>query len=407
MKYEAVITGLGPVAPNGVGKEAFWEAIKSGKSGIRTIKKFSAEQFPCQIAGEVLPEWLEAYDSELPDWLPDSQACRFSLIGTMMALDDAGLSREEVGQSNSAIFMGVTTTDMEVILREYATYLDTGMTRPDTLISSLPHIPAVIISHLFKSYDKVLTISTTCTSGINGIIFGAESIARGESDLVIAGGVDTPLTPQVLSSFCSAGMVPDAYNERPDEASRPFEENRKGGVLSEGAGIVIIEEKKRAERRKANIYALVSGGGLATAMSPGWMKKTMIKAMKGALESSSLKPKDIDLISACAPGDPIIDLAETEAIKALFSDYAYNIPITSIKSMIGNPGAAAGPLQAIAAALSIENKFIPPTINLLKPAKQCDLDYVSNFGRIARVKKVMINLRGFGGGFSSLILSQS
>jgi len=404
MKYEAVITGLGPVAPNGVGKEAFWEAIKSGKSGIRTITKFDASAYPCRIAGEIPGELLTDEFKKLPDWLPASMSCKFSVLATILALEDAGLEPDDIGKRDSAVLMGVSTTDMEVVQREYTSFVENGSPRPDSLISAFPHTPAVVVSHYIKSFANVVTISTACTSGLNSIDYAAKMIMRGESDLVIAGGVDTPLSPLVLSGFCSAGMVPTDYNHLPAKASRPFDDKRQGGVLSEGAGVVILEEKTLALKRNARIYASYAGGGFATSISPAWMKRSMITAMKGALTTADLRQGMVDYINACAPGDPVIDQVETEAIKDLFGPEAYNIPVSSLKSMIGNPGAAAGPLQVIASVLTMKNRFISPTVNLEKPSLDCDLDYVPEKGRVARVDRIMINLRGFGGGITSMLI---
>ncbi len=404
---EAVITGLGVVAPNGIGKDKFWDAITSGRSGIRRISKFEPLSYPCQVAGQIPPEWLEPELHKLPEWLPDSMSCKLIVIAALDALGDAGLSVDQVSQRNSAIYIGVSTTDMEVVHREYETFKDTGTPRPDSLVSAFPHTPAAVLSHVLKSYNNVVTLSTACTSGLNSVYYGASRIIRGEADIVITGGVDTPLSPLVMAGFCSAGMVPTAFNEAPEEACRPFDSQRQGGILSEGAGVVIMEEKQQALRRGATIYAVFSGGGLSTSISPRWMKSSLVSAMACALEESLLKPQEIDYICACAPGDPVIDQVETEAIREVFGLLAFNIPVSSIKSMIGNPGAAAGPIQVITAALSIEKKFIPPTVNLEEPSAGCDLDYVPAAGRVARVNRVLTNLRGFGGGVSSVVVSSN
>ncbi len=403
---EVVITGLGPIAPNGVGTEMFWEAITSGKSGIRCINKFDPTNYPCHIAGGVLPEWYENKLEGLPDWVPDSKGCKFSVLAAKLALEDAGLTFDEVGKLKSAVYMGVSSLDMETIEGEFLNHMENGFVNPASFSSGFPHFPALIISHLIKCFDNVITLSTTCTSGLTCIYYAAKMINEGEADIVIVGSVDTAITPLALAGFCAAGMVPSEYNDKPQESSRPFDHKRRGGILSEGAGAVILEEKKQALRRNAKIYAVYAGGGLTTAMSPAWMKSYMKDAMSKALSEARLKPEEIDYISACAPGDPMLDANENEAIKDLFGANAYNTPVSSIKSMIGNPGAAAGLLQLISASLSIKNKYIPPTINLEQPDEQCDLDYVPREGRVARVNRVMVNIRGFGGGFTSLIVNQ-
>ena len=404
--YQAVITGLGPVAPNGVGKEQFWESIASGRTGIRRVDELAQSDCPCHIAGNILPEWIEERSANLPDWLPDSRACRFSMIAAMLALEDAGLAPEDVARRKGAVFMGASSPDMEIYQREYTSYTTDGFIRPDALASAAPHAPASAISHLLKIFVNVVTVSTACSSGSTSIQYASDLIAQGEADIVIAGGVDVPLSPFFISGCSAVGLVPLKYNDRPEYGSRPFDDQRESGVLSEGAGVVIVEEKGMALKRKAKIYAEYSGGGTSTALSPSWMKNSFIAAMSESLDQSRLCPIDIDYISACAPGHPVIDQVETDAIKDLFGKSAYNIPVSSIKSMIGNPGAASGSLQIIAAALSIDHNYITPTVNLENCSESCDLDYVPLNGRVARVNRVMINVRGFGGNTSSMVISR-
>ncbi len=403
---EAVITGLGPVAPNGVGKDDFWEAISSGKSGIRSIKNLRDSNCHCQIAGNVPPEMIADRSKNLPEWVPNSKNCHYSVIAALLALEDAGLAPESFSKRNAAVYMGVSNLDMEVYHNEYKAFYENRGANPESLFSASPHTPATVISNFLKISNDVITFSTSCTSGAVGINLAADIIISGKADIVIAGGVDASLSPVFMNVFSSAGLSPTGYNGAPEKASRPFDEDRESGILSEGAGIIILEEKNRALLRKANIYASFSGAGMSSAMSPFCMKSTFYDAMSEALNEARLKPADIDYISACGPGHPMMDRVETKAIKSLYESNAYNIPISSIKSMIGNPGAAAGPLQIIAAALSIDNNYVPPTVNLKHSGKGCDLDYVPVKGRVARVNRVMVNLRGLGGGVSSIIISR-
>ncbi len=405
--YQAVITGLGPVAPNGVGKEHFWESITSGRTGIRRVDELAQSDCPCHIAGNILPEWIEERSASLPDWLPDSRACRFSMIAAMLALEDAGLAPEDVARRKGAVFMGASSPDMEVYQREFKTFMTDGSVRSDAIASAAPHAPASAISHVFKIYDDVVTVSTACTAGATSIQYAADLIGRGEADIVVAGGVDIPLSPLLITGFSKIGLVPTGYNEIPEKGSRPYDRDRESGVVSEGAGVIILEEKNLALRRKAKIYAVYAGGGTSTLISPARMRTSFVNAMSNALMQSHLRTDDIDYISACAPGHPVIDQVETEAIKEVFADRAYCIPVSSIKSMIGNPGAAAGPLQVITTALSLLNDYITPTVNLDIIDEGCNLDHVSNCGRVARVKHAMVNVRGFGGTTSSMIFSKA
>ncbi len=404
--YEAVVTGLGVLAPNGIGKKMFWDAVTSGKTGINRIEELEKNSCPCQIAGSIPSDWVSHRSKTLPDWLPNSKTCKYSIIAAMLALEDAGLTPEHLATLNSEVYMGVSIPDMDVYQELFESFRAGGFADPAALVSGAIHAPATALSHIIKNYLRVITVSMACTSGSVSIDLAANSIIRGEADIAIAGGVEAPLSPVFMSGFSNSGLTPIDFNEMPEKASRPFDGKRQGGVLSEGAGTIIIEEKSKAMRRKAKIYASFAGGGLSTAMSPSWMKTSFYNAMNEALSKASLKPTDIDYISASAPGHPAIDQAEVEAIKELFKGQAYCVPISSIKSVIGNPGAAAGPMQVVMAVQSIEKNYIPPTVNLEQPGDGLDLDFVPNEGRVARVNRVMVNLRGLGGYTTSQIFSR-
>jgi len=403
---EAVITGLGPVSPNGIGKATFWDAISTGKSGIRHMKTLEDSNCSCQIAGAIPPEWITARTESLPEWLPEAKNCKFSLLAAILALEDAGLEPKDFAHRMPAVYMGASNLDMEVCHNEYQSFNGQGNPHPDSLFSASPHTPATVISHYLKSSLNVITISTACTSGAVCVHFAAKSIIREEADVTVAGGVDASISPTFMNAFSSAGLSPTGYNNRPEEASRPFDGDRESGILSEGAGVLILEEKTRALNRSANIYASFNGGGMSNVMAPTAMKSSFYEAMAAALHNARLNTSDIDYISACGTGHRLMDQVETKAIKELFGSRAYNLPVSSIKSMIGNPGAAAGPLQVIAAVLAMRNSYITPTINLINPSKNCDLDYVPVKGRVARVNRAMINIRGLGGSVSSLIISK-
>jgi 3-oxoacyl-[acyl-carrier-protein] synthase II len=211
----------------------------------------------------------------------------------------------------------------------------------------------------------------------------------------------------LLAGFCATGLLPTGYNDSPQSASRPFDAKRQGGVLAEGAGVLVLEAEDCARRRGATVYAQISGWGASNTVSPNGLRAAATDCIIQALRSAGLRPEQIDYINAHSPGDPVIDRAETRTIKEIWGKYAYNIPVSSIKSMIGSPLAASGPLQTIAAVLAIQNQFIPPTINYEHPDPRCDLDYVPNRGRAARVGRGLINLQGIGGGNTTLIVSKA
>jgi 3-oxoacyl-[acyl-carrier-protein] synthase II len=226
-------------------------------------------------------------------------------------------------------------------------------------------------------------------------------------DIALAGGVDAPITPFFLACFCATGLLPTDFNDTPHSASRPFDARRQGGVLAEGAGMLVLETEACARQRRAPVYAHLNGWGASNTVSPNGLRTAASDCIIQALQSAALRPEQIDYINANSPGDPVVDRTETRTIKEIWGKYAYNIPVSSIKSMIGSPLAASGPLQTIAAVLAMQNHFIPPTVNYQYPDPRCDLDYVPNQGRAARVARALINLQGLGGGNTALVISNS
>jgi 3-oxoacyl-[acyl-carrier-protein] synthase II len=400
---DVVITGLGSVAPNGVGKDNFWNALCEGKSGIRRIRRFDPSEYSSQIAGEIPLEWIENIEP-LPD---NGRAWSTHLIITAarMALQDANMSKEEFARLRSGIWVGISTSDMGVVESEYDLFKINGSTKPTVIPSSFPHAAASALATEFKCSGQVVTVSTGCPSGIFSIIYAVESILQGNTEVALAGGGDAPITPFVLACFCSTGLLPGSYNDEPAIASRPFDARRAGGVLAEGSGMLLLEDAEKALARGAKILGRITGWSITNATSPKSLKSSIVSSLQESLKKAKLALADIDYISAHAPGDRFIDKIETQAIKEVFGDYAYNMPVSSIKSMIGNPLAASGPLQVIATAQIIGNKFIPPTVNYQYPDPHCDLDYVPNRGRVARVDTALVNLHGIGGCNASLVVT--
>ena len=401
---EIVVTGLGPVAPNGVGKEGFWKALREGRSGIRRISRFDPTDCLSQIAGEIPTEWVETvkpFPEEKRAW-----STHLVITAAHLALEDAGIGKKELAGDKAGIFLGISTNDMELGEKEYALFRQSGSSNSHVISSSFPHAAAHEIAAEFKCPGQVVTVSSGCTAGLLSIIYAAEAILKGEVEIALAGGGDAPLTPFVISCLCSAGLHPTTFNEQPDAASRPFDARRDGGVASEGAGMVVLESAAGARLRGAQSYARIAGWGIANAYSPLAVLSAFVASITGALQQAKFSTEMIDYICAHAPGIKFTDKAETEAVKKVFGRHAYNLPMSSIKSMIGNPLAAAGPLQVIATALAIQNQYIPPTINYTYPDPRCDLDYVPNRGRVARVKRALVNVLGFGGSIVSVACAQ-
>lgn len=397
---EVVITGLGPVAPNGVGKENFWQALREGSSGIRRISRFNPADCLSQIAGEIPTEWVEAvkpFPEEKRAW-----GTHLVITAAQLALEDAGINKKKLARHKAGIFLGISTNDMELGEREYAFFKQSGHTNPHVISASFPHAAAHDIAAEFKCPGQVVTVSSGCTAGLLSIIYAAEAILKGELEIALAGGGDAPLTSFVISCLCSAGLHPTSFNDCPDEASRPFDAHRDGGVASEGAGMIVLESAAGARLRGARTYSRIAGWGIANAYSPLAVLSAFVASINGALQQAKFPTGTIDYICAHAPGIKFTDKVETEAVKKVFGPHAYNLPMSSIKSMIGNPLAAAGPLQIIATALAMQNQYIPPTVNYVYPDPHCDLDYVPNKGRVARVKRALVNVLGFGGSIVSM-----
>ncbi len=404
---DIAITGLGAIAPNGAGVEAFWKASKEGVSGIGPVTRFDASNYSCQIAGEVsLPLPLS---EELP--VNGNHNLSFSskliISAALMALKDAGISREKFSSLSSGIWAGTSSNDMTMVEQEYEYFKESGVTREYVLSSAYPHAAAKEMGGELRCLGPVTTISIGCSSGMYSIMFAAIAIARGEIDVALAGGGDAPITPFMYSCFCSGGLLTSSFNGSPQKASRPFDAGRDGGVLSEGAGMIVLENAERAVRSKKRIYGYLTGWHASNAYNHSVMGNAFRSSMAGALKSARLSLSDIDFISANAPGDRFIDAVEVRAVEQVFSRYAYNIPMSSIKSSIGNPLAAAGPLQVISSLQAMKDSYVPPTINLEKPKPNLGMDHVPKQGRFARVENVLLNTQGMGGSNLSFVLQST
>ncbi len=401
---EVVITGLGAIAANGVGKETFWEALREGRTGIDRISRFDPSPYSTQVAGEVPSVWFDQVGTQF--LAKRSLSTQMVISAARMALEDGGLDCSVFSEVPSGVWVGISTTDMGVVEKEYALFQEAKTAKPYVLPASFPHAPASEIASELKCSGQVVTVSTSCPSGLFSIIFALESLLRGEAEVVLAGGGDAPITPFILACFSEAGLLPKSFNENPSAASRPFDALREGGVLAEGAGMVLMERAERARSRGANIYVAITGWGISNACTQRQAYKSMYVSLNQALRRGRISPEEVDYVCAHAPGDRLIDKAEVKAIKKVLGSCAYNLPVSSIKSMIGNPLAAAGPLQVVAASLAIRDMFVPPTINYQHPDPDCDLDCVPNRGRVARLKKVLVNLHGLGGTNASLVLTK-
>ena len=408
MKRRVVVTGLGVIAPNGVGKEEFWGAIKSGKSGITRISRFDPARLTSQCAGEVTG--FDPADYIAPKRLKRmDRTSHLAVSAAKMAAKDANLDFKKEDTNRIGVILGVAVAGYGYILEQHNTFLEKGPMRinPFTVVASFSDSSSSQIAIEFNLGGPNFSVSSACSSGVDAIGYAFNAIRRDEMDMAVTGGADAPLSPGIMASFCVVRALSTNNNE-PGKASRPFDRKRDGFVLGEGAGILILEELEHAKKRNAHIYAEVLGYGITCDAShitqPRLDGEAAARAIRFALKDANVKAEEINCISAHGTSTPLNDKTETMVIKKIFGNYAYKIPITALKSMIGHLIGGAGPVELIAGILSMEKGVIPPTINYEHPDPECDLDYVPNEAREAKIDTILKNSFGFGGKNSALVV---
>jgi beta-ketoacyl-acyl-carrier-protein synthase II len=410
-RRRVVITGLGTVNPIGNSVEAYWEGLKSGTSGIGPITHFDASELPCQIAGEV-KEFDPTEFMEHKDARRAARSTQFAIAASTQAVADAGLPSTMPDPERAGVMIGTGIGGVDLIVHTHYILQEKGYRRlnPFQLPSGIPNIPAFQIAQVFQCLGPNNTTTTACAAGTQAIGEGAEMIRRGTADLVIAGGTEAIVFDITIAGFSAMRAVPFNYNDRPQEASRPFDAGREGFVLSEGAAILILESLEHALARGAHIYAEVGGhasssdGFHLAALKPDGLGP--VRAMRWAIEDSGLELADVDYINAHGTSTPLNDSIETLAIKNLFGEQAYNIPVSSTKSMTGHAMGAAGALEAMACTLVVSNDIIPPTINYETPDPECDLNYVPNGAIEQKVNVALSNSFGLGGQNACLVIKK-
>ena len=407
-RNRVVITGMGILAPNGTGLEQFWESILNGRSGIGPITLFDASEFKSRIAGEV--KNFDPLDYIEPELRPKRMArhTQFAYAAAMMALEDAHLSMNSFDlPSPTPVIIGVSTSAIDVIESVHFSMQSHGPNRApaSSAAASIPQAAANVIADRIGASAHAATVSSACPSGLDAIGEAAALISRGEAEIAVAGGADAPITQLTVSSFIGSGLV-SASNGEPGKASRPFDAGRHSGILSEGAAVFILENFERASARGARMYAEIGGYAKQRDIDLEKPASGLINSMNLALANSARTIEDVDYISAYGPSDPNLDAAEVAMIKEVFGDRAYHVPVTSIKGVTGNPLGAAGPFQLVASALSFRDQTIPPTANYEFEDPECDLDFVPQRPRRAKLNCILINVRGIGGSASSLVINR-
>ncbi len=403
-----VVTGMGVVAPNGIGLERFWQSILDGRSGIGPITHFDPVGLKSRIAGEV--KGFDPSDYIEPELKPKRMArhTQFAYAATMMALEDAGLEFKDLPSDGPIpVVIGVSTSALDIIEDVFrdSTVRGLGGVSPNSLSASKPQAAANIISDRIGACANATTVSSACPSGLDAVAAAAAVIRSGDAEFAIAGGTDAPITQHGFASFIASGLC-STRNDDPQRASRPFDLMRDSGVISEGAGMFILENLERAQARGARIYLEVTGYGTQRDLHADDPASGLVRSMELALGNARRGIGDVDYISAYGPSHPILDAAEVRFIKQVFGKRAHSLPVSSIKGITGNPLAAGGPLQIAACALSFRDQTIVPTANYEVPDPECDLDVVPNKPRRAKLGCILLNVRGLGGSASSMVVNR-
>ena len=406
-RNRVVITGLGIVAPNGIGKDDFWNSLLAAKSAIDQITLFAASQHSSRIAGEV-----KNFDPKVHLEGTEVNARRlarhtqFALAAALMALNDARLTEQDVKPKAALpLVLGVSTSAFDIIEDAMERMMDRGPERVPTHVvhASNPHQAATLVSQYVPLITRALTISSACAAGVDAIGVAADMIRTGKVDVAVCGGTDACVTPLAFAVLAKAGLL-SMRNADPEKASRPFDVDRDSGVISEGAGLVILENLDHARGRGVEPYMEITGHSTRLDPDLSVPGSGFYDTMTEALANAGRRASDVSYISAHGPGHPVLDRVETAMIKKVFGKSAYGVPVSSIKGVIGNPLSAAGALQVISCCLAVRLGIIPPTANLDVPDPECDLDYVPRVGRRARISCALVNSHGVGGGNTTLVL---
>jgi 3-oxoacyl-[acyl-carrier-protein] synthase II len=423
------ITGVGVVAPNGVGKDAFWRGCVEGHSGIGPIRSFDASNHPVRIAGEV-------HDFDPAKFLPDKfrksvkvmgRAAGFGVGAAGLAVQDSGLDFANLNPERMGVVMGTGVVPMDLcelaplLARACAggeSFDETKLNDPNCaesplfplwLLKYLPNMTAAHISMAYNCQGPNNTVVTACVAGTQAVGEAFRLIERGDADVMLAGGADSRIDPLMLLAYTALGTLSKTDARPPGERSRPFDRLRDGFVISEGAAVLVLEEYERAAARGATIYAEVKGWGSSfdaySVTKPDPDGRGGARAIEAALSEGRVDHRDVGYINAHGTSTRLNDVMETAAVKRVLGEHARDVQLSSIKSMIGHSIGASGAIEAAALALSLHTQVYPPTINLTNPDPVCDLDYIPNTAREGRVRYGLSTSFGFGGQNGALVMA--
>jgi len=396
-----VITGLGVVSPIGIGKNAYWEALRSGTNGVARITHFDAENYPVKIAAEVK-------DFRPDDWMDHKEARRtdrvihFTMAAGALAVEDGALDVSRLDKERFGVFLGSAEGGIFTSYENIKTLIEKGPNRvsPFFIPMMISNMPAAYLAIRYGAKGPNICVVTACATATHTIIEAFNTIRRGEADIILAGGAESAISPLGVAGFAAIKAL-STRNDEPEKASRPFDVDRDGFILGEGAGVLILEDLDHARSRGARIYAEISGYGSTCdayhITAPDPEGDGAARAMKQAIDRSGWTIGDVDLINAHGTSTPLNDKMESRAIRTVFGDRTPSVLVNSTKSMIGHGLGAAGALETIAAIQSIAEGFVHPTLNLENQDPECDINVVGIKGVEYPVKRALVNNFGFGG----------
>lgn len=403
-----VVTGIGIISPLGMDVATFWENLVNGRSGIHQITQFDASSFDCQIAGEVHNFQPSLYFKNPKDIRRTDRFAQFAMAASKLALQDSGINLNATDLTRFGVMLGSGIGGLKSLEDQHTVLMNKGASRvsPFMVPMMIVNMGSGLVSMEYDLQGPNYAIVTACATAANSIGEAWRMIRYGEADMFLAGGSEAVVCPLGIAGFCSMKAM-STRNHEPEKASRPFDRDRDGFVMSEGAGVLVLEEFELAKARDARIYCEVAGYGLTSdayhITSPRPDGTAVARAMRSALDHAKAEVTELDYINAHATGTPLGDISESNAIKLLAGDHAKNgLLVSSTKSMTGHLLGGAGGIESAACALAIRDGIVPPTINLDNPDPDCDLDYVPNVARERKIRLALNNSFGFGGHNASI-----
>lgn len=410
MNRRVVMTGLGVVSPVGNTKSEFWDALLQGKSGAGILSCLDPAQFTSKMAAEV-KDFDPSKHFSPKEIRHTDRFVLFAMVAAKEAIGDSGIDLDKVNKERVGVLVGSGIGGLHTIEEQHSVYLKKGASRisPFMIPMLIVNMASGQISISFGLKGPNSCVATACATGNHAIGDALRIIQRDEADMMITGGSDGCITPMGFGGFCACKAL-SKRNHDPQGASRPFDKERDGFVMAEGAGIVVLEEYEHAKKRNANIYCEVVGYGMSAdawhITAPDPEGKGALRCMEASVSDAELNPEEIDYINAHGTSTPLNDKVETMALKMFFKEHAKKLMVSSIKSMTGHLLGAAGGVEAISSALTIKEGIIPPTINYQHPDPDCDLDYCPNTARKKKVRVALSNSLGFGGHNATIILKK-